>query len=67
MVGNRVRRKDNWRITEYDILDVDVVQRHAYVARSIFENLPIRVVRHIDLVPRMKIPDDEMLFQVGQW
>ena len=31
MIGNRVRRMDSWGITEYEILDVDVVQRYAYV------------------------------------
>ena len=67
MVGARVRRMDRDGIAVYDILDVDVVQRHAYVANSIYENLPIGVVRRIDLVPRMKIADDEMLVRTGQW
>ena len=67
MVGARVRRMDRYGIAVYDILDVDVVQRHAYVARSIYENLPQGVVRRIDLVPRMRIPDDETLLRTGQW
>ena len=67
MVGARVRRMDRDGIAVYDILDVDIVQRHAYVANSIYENLPIGVVRRIDLVPRMKIADDEMLVRTGQW